>query len=92
MKVSFDNSFYRSIDKLKEKTVKERLLTLIDRAEKAENFSKMTGFIKIKGFGSFFRYRIGDYRIGIEKLSENHILFIIIEHRKNIYRKFPKNR
>lgn len=40
------------------------------------------------GYESFYRIRIGDYRIGIEIINEV-ITFITIFHRKDIYNKFP---
>jgi mRNA interferase RelE/StbE len=41
------------------------------------------------GFSNFYRIRIGDYRVGIELLDLDTILFIAIAHRKDIYKTFP---
>lgn len=44
---------------------------------------------KLIGFSAFYRMKIGDYRLGFEKIDEQTIRFIIICHRKDIYKKFP---
>jgi mRNA interferase RelE/StbE len=43
---------------------------------------------KLKGHDSFYRIKIGDYRIGFEMVNEELILTRIL-HRKTIYRYFP---
>jgi len=43
----------------------------------------------MQGFKTFYRIRIGDYRIGIELENPTTLRFIIVLHRKNIYKKFP---
>ncbi|MDD2983398.1 MAG: hypothetical protein PHQ74_08415 [Crocinitomicaceae bacterium] len=39
-------------------------------------------------FTSFYRFKIGDYRIGVE-LENDTINFVIVSHRKDIYKVFP---
>lgn len=67
MKVVFDRSFYKSLDKLKDASVKK----------------------KLTGYKTFYRIRIGDYRIGIELEKTDTLRFIVIAHRKDIYTIFP---
>ncbi|WP_417909752.1 type II toxin-antitoxin system RelE family toxin [Candidatus Electronema sp. PJ] len=43
---------------------------------------------KLKGYDTFYRVRIGDYRIGL-KLAEDGLIFVRCLHRKEIYRYFP---
>lgn len=45
-------------------------------------------FSKLSGYDSFYRVRVGDYRIGIEMIGDE-IIFVRILHRKDIYRYFP---
>jgi len=40
---------------------------------------------KMEGFNTFYRTRIGDYRIGLE-LKKDTLWFIIIANRKEIYK------
>jgi mRNA interferase RelE/StbE len=43
----------------------------------------------LTGFKNYYRLRIGEYRLGFEKIDENTIRFILIAHRKDIYKLFP---
>ncbi|WP_202807006.1 type II toxin-antitoxin system RelE family toxin [Planktothrix agardhii] len=43
---------------------------------------------KLQGYDTFYRIRLGNYRIGIE-LNEDTIIFTRFLHRKDIYKFFP---
>ncbi|HAO49122.1 MAG TPA: hypothetical protein DCR35_07360 [Runella sp.] len=43
----------------------------------------------MQGFQSFYRIRMGDYRVGFELTDPTTILLIMVAHRKEIYRYFP---
>jgi len=47
-------------------------------------------FKKLTGFRKYYRIRLGEYRIGIETIDKNTIRLILIAHRKEIYRYFPR--
>lgn len=49
----------------------------------------MRNISKLSGYKKYYRVRIGDYRLGIELVDKDTILFIIIGHRKDFYRYFP---
>ena len=89
MTVHFDKSFEKSIHKVKEKSVLSRIETIIDRLERSANINEIPNIKKLVGFKSYYRIRIGDYRLGMEKINENTILIILIAHRKDIYKIFP---
>ena len=89
MKLLFDESFEKSIKKLNDTNIKKRLTKLIESYEKATSIADISGIKKMQGFKQFYRARIGDYRVGLELINTTTILFIIIEHRKDIYKKFP---
>ena len=40
-------------------------------------------------FSKYYRIKMGDYRLGFERINSLKIRFIIVEHRKDIYKKFP---
>lgn len=45
---------------------------------------------KLRGYKTFFKYRVGDYRIGIFIDDDAQLVeFQRVLHRKEIYRKFP---
>ena len=89
MIVEFDESFGKSLDKLKDKSLFPKIEKAIATLESKDSLSGLTNLKKLSGFKVYYRYRLGDYRIGIEKISENTIRLIVIAHRKDIYSLFP---
>jgi mRNA interferase RelE/StbE len=89
MKIQFDESFLKSLKKLDDKKIKEKLNDIILNFENAENLSEIPNTKKMKGFEMYYRVRIGDYRVGFELQNDKSILFILVAHRKEIYRFFP---
>ena len=88
MIVNFDRSFSKSLDKLKEKQVIDRLRTLIISLERAERIGEIPSLKAMKGHSGFYRIRIGDYRLGFELINSDEILLILVAHRKDIYKRF----
>jgi mRNA interferase RelE/StbE len=89
MIVIFDQSFYKSLKKINEVSIKKRIGQIILKAEMAENIHDIPHIKKMEGFKNFYRIRIGDYRIGVEMEKQRNLRFIVIAHRKEIYRFFP---
>ncbi len=89
MIVKFDKSFLKSIKKLRNQSIKDKILTLIEELEKSDSLSEIKNCKKLTGYKTYFRIRIGDYRLGIEENSPSETTFIVIAHRKDIYNKFP---
>ena len=89
MILQFDESFEKSIKKLKDQKLKTRLIKLIEDFENADFLSEIPKIKKMKGFQTFYRVRLGDYRVGFELQEDNSVLFILVAHRKEIYNYFP---
>lgn len=89
MNVLFDKSFLKSLDKISDNSVKSKISAIIINVEEANNLSEIKQLKKLKGFRYYYRIKLGDYRIGIEIQENNTVTFILISHRKEIYRKFP---
>ena len=89
MNLLFDESFEKSIKKLKDKRIKIRVIDLIETFQEAENITEVPNIKKMQGFQSFYRVRLGDYRVGFELLEDNIVYLILIAHRKDIYKYFP---
>lgn len=89
MIVIFDSSFSKSLNKLNDRQVKDRLRTLIFSMEKAKSITELTAIKPMKGHAGFYRIRLGDYRVGFELTNNNEILLILVAHRKDIYKRFP---
>ena len=89
MIIEFDESFEKSVKKLKDQKLKVRLIKLIEDFENADSLSEIPKIKKMQGFHTFYRVRLGDYRVGFELQEDNSILFILVAHRKEIYNYFP---
>lgn len=89
MILQFDESFEKSIKKLKDPKLKIRLINLIEDFENADSLTEISNVKKMQGFQTFYRVRLGDYRVGFELQEDNSILFILVAHRKEIYKYFP---
>jgi mRNA interferase RelE/StbE len=60
MNVEFDSSFLKSLRKLKEVQLRERVELLIQTFEQADSLSKITNVKKIVGHQRYYRVRLGD--------------------------------
>ncbi len=89
MKTEFKKSFVKD---LKKKSQEKKLLTrvkeVIQAVETTESLHEINNFKKLKTEGSYYRIRIGDYRIGL-KIEEETVVFVRFLHRSEVYRYFP---
>ncbi len=89
MIVKIDKSFEKDSNKIKDKSILNKIDSCVEQVRQSDKVSDITNLKKLKGFTNEYRIRIGDYRIGII-IKDNIIEFIRILHRKDIYRYFPK--
>jgi mRNA interferase RelE/StbE len=89
MNISFDKSFYKSLDKLHDKSIAKSLEEILISLQKAKSLSDVRNIKKLRGFKNFYRIRIGDYRLGFELEKAQSIRMIVLAHRKDVYKKFP---
>ena len=89
MIIEFDKSFEKSLIKVKEKALFNKIESFIETIEKAEKISEIKNVKKLTGFKNYYRIRIGDFRLGFEKINDNTIRFITVARRKDIYSIFP---
>jgi len=87
--VEFDKSFLKSLEKIKDQQLFAKIRKVIEEAEKATELKNLKQVKKLTGFKSYYRIRLGDYRLGFEEIDSNSIRLIIILHRKAFYQKFP---
>ncbi|MCL4705220.1 type II toxin-antitoxin system RelE/ParE family toxin [bacterium] len=88
MTLEFRKSFARDLKKIKEKLVLQQIKEIIEEVEQAANIGAINNLKQLKGGESYYRIRIGDYRIGL-KLENERVVFVRFLHRKEIYRYFP---
>jgi mRNA interferase RelE/StbE len=89
MNVEFDKSFLKSIERLNNRKILNKADSIIHLCKSAQNLSDIQNVKKLSGSSNFYRIKIGNYRIGFELLNKETIRFIILLHRKDIYKKFP---
>jgi mRNA interferase RelE/StbE len=82
------DEFRKSLRKLNNKDVNEKVLEAIENVENAQTTQDIRGLKKLKGYKTAYRIRIGDYRIGIH-ISNEIVHFNRIASRKDIYDEFP---
>ncbi len=92
MKFRIEKSLDRDISKINDKNLLQKLRTFVFTVEKVNSLTEIPQVKKLRGYDSFYRIKIGDYRLGIELTPENEIICIRFLHRKEIYRYFPKRR
>ena len=89
MKILYTKSFDRDIGVVKNNPeMQKRILEVIRRLREVESLDEVQGIKKIEGYETYYRLRIGDYRLGI-KLAGDTLELIRFLHRKDIYRRFP---
>ena len=89
MIIEFDKSFEISLEKTRNKSLFQKIQKVIIDFEKAKSITDLPNVKKLTGYKYYYRLRIGEYRLGFEKISGNTIRFIIVAHRKDIYKTFP---
>lgn len=87
MRVFFERSFARDLKKIRNRRILKEIGEVISLAEEAESFSELTNLKKLEGYTTYYRIRVGDYRIGLE-IVEDKIIFVRVLNRKEIYRYF----
>lgn len=90
MKFRIEKSFDKDVDKIKDKKLLKKLRTFISIIENTETIRQIPHMKKIEGYASFYRIKIGDYRLGMEAVSNKEVVLMRFLHRKDIYRYFPK--
>jgi mRNA interferase RelE/StbE len=92
VKFRVERSFDRDVDKIKDKKLLKKIRSFISTIEEAASISEILHIRKIEGYVSFYRKKIGDYRLGMEALSDKEVVLVRFLHRKDIYRYFPRRR
>ena len=90
MEVFFKPSFVKDFNRLPKdikREVRDICVNIFPKLENLKDFKKHP-FRKIKGFNFYYRMKIGNFRIGLKKLS-HQIIFMRVLHRKDIYKHFP---
>jgi mRNA interferase RelE/StbE len=88
LKVTFRASFARDLRAIKNRSLLNRIRTIIESVELAESLASVPGLKKLQARGDYYRIRLGDYRIGLE-IENDTVTFVRVLHRREVYRYFP---
>jgi mRNA interferase RelE/StbE len=88
MEVDFTRNFLKILENLKNEDILQKIQESIENVINAKSIAEISNIKKLSGHKVYYRIKIGDYRIGIEKI-ENQMRFLTFLHRKDIYKKFP---
>ncbi|MEX0966272.1 MAG: type II toxin-antitoxin system RelE/ParE family toxin [Bacteroidia bacterium] len=89
MIVLIDKKFKKDLSEKRDVQLNKKVAAAIRDVQVAGTLQEIQHLKKLKATGEFYRIRIGDYRIGIEKTGSTTLLFVRFIHRKDIYRYFP---
>jgi len=88
VKTAFRESFARDLKAVRDKKLLQRVKRCIEAVEKADSPGDLPNLKKLKGVKSYYRLKLGDYRIGLA-LENNTLVFVRFLDRKDIYKYFP---
>lgn len=88
MKVEFRRTFEKDLKKINDKSLLDKIKSVINSVEAAASLDDIANLKKLKGNEGYFRIRIGDYRLGLFLEGET-ILVVRVIHRREFYRYFP---
>jgi mRNA interferase RelE/StbE len=88
MKTLYEKSFGRDLKKIKDKRLLKQVQKIIAQVESATSLTDLQNVKKLEGYTTYYRIRVGEYRIGLEIL-QGQVIFVCFLNRKDIYRYFP---
>jgi len=88
VKLAYEACFEKDLKNINDKNLLKKIKSTIEEIRKTDKLSSISNLKKLRGYETFYRIRIGDYRIGIE-IIEDCVIFTRVLHRKEVYRYFP---
>ena len=88
MEIRYHPRFDRDTRRIRSRDLSSRLERTIAELKAASNIRAVSGVQPITGSGTYYRIRIGDYRLGLE-LASNTAVLLRFGHRREFYRGFP---
>lgn len=88
MVIKIDKSFDKDLKKVTDKVVLKKVLEVYENVAEVKTVADIKGLKKLSGFKSYYRIRVGDYRIGL-RIIDSVAYFERILLRKEIYREYP---
>ncbi|KAA3651916.1 MAG: plasmid stabilization protein [Bacteroidetes bacterium] len=74
---------------LKNIELKTQIRQFVDKIELANSIHEIQNIKKLKGYKAYYRYRVGNYRVGFKVIDASTIKLITIAKRNDKYKLFP---
>jgi mRNA interferase RelE/StbE len=88
-KVEYTKRFYKDMAVLS-KAMQERIEPIVFEDLETDNPFELGFLEKMKGYSDKYKFRVGDYRVGLTVDKENQVIICErVAHRREIYRIFP---
>jgi mRNA interferase RelE/StbE len=88
VKVKFESKFAKDLRNIRDNKLLAKIKEIIIECKTAQSLNELKNVKKLQGYDTFYRIRIGDYRVGIEVLNDE-LIFTRFLHRKDVYKYFP---
>ena len=88
MDIRFEQSFEKDLLRIADKKINKKLIQIIENIKHAGKPQDIVNLKKLENYKTYYRIRIGNYRIGIEIIKGTVIVTRILP-RKDIYKFFP---
>ena len=75
MKIKYESKFAKDLRSIRDTKLLAKIKEMIDECKVAENLTELKNIKKLQGYETFYRIRIGDYRVGIEVLNDELIFY-----------------
>lgn len=90
MNVYFDAKFYKKLNQINNKNLAKKIEQAIIDISAAKSLNELPKTKKLSGHKDLFRYKIGDYRIGLQLIGEKSVEFLDFVKRNDFYKKWPQ--
>jgi mRNA interferase RelE/StbE len=89
MILEYERSFNKDLKKITDEKLKLDIAKLLIKLKKIPSISGIKNLKKMTGYQTYYRIRMGDYRIGLKIENQTTLKLIRFKHRKEIYKLFP---
>ncbi len=94
IKTLYEKKFLKDLKNLKSSPyfakIRDFCFEEVEKCENIEAVLQLPNIRKMEGFESYYRFRVGDYRIGTEiQTDEKLLIFLRVLHQNEIYKFFP---
>ena len=96
MQLVFERTFLKDVRRIRDLRIQEKIRLTLEQLQALNDIVAVAGALsdvkKMQGYASYYRIRVGDYRLGfaLDTLEDGtQLRFIRALNRKEMYRYFP---